>query len=186
MLSKMALLAASMLVIGQPASAADASVGFLTKLFIEVCVPNLGQPARIRAWAEEHHLTAVSNPTALDVFVGDGDKGAAWAVPASSGSFALSIRGTTEACAVWARAADPGEVQSNFIQVMEGIKRPGIVVSVDQDQKSQTPSGEAHSLVYNVTAPGAVHSFVFTLLTAERSGGAFQASMQAAEAGPHP
>jgi hypothetical protein len=40
-------------------------------------------------------------------------------------------------------------------------------------------------LVYNVAAPSAPTSFEFTMLTAERPGGAFQASLQAAKAGTH-
>jgi hypothetical protein len=56
----------------------------------------------------------MTNPAALEVFVGKGGKGAAWEVPAKLGNFALSIRGTTEACAVWARGADPEAVQSLF------------------------------------------------------------------------
>jgi hypothetical protein len=175
---------ALLLIAVQPATA-DPAAAFLTKLFIEVCVPNLGQPAKVREWAEQHHLGQIQSPTALAVFVGPGGNGAAWAVPAAAGSFALSIRGMTQACAVWARAADPGEVMTNFKTIVEGVKRPGIEVTVDKDTVSPSPVGEAHALVYNVTAPSAPTSFEFTLLTAERPGGAFQASLQAAQAGAH-
>jgi hypothetical protein len=175
---------ALLLIAVQPATA-DPAAAFLTKLFIEVCVPNLGQPAKVREWAEQHHLGQIQSPTALAVFVGPGGNGAAWAVPAAAGSFALSIRGMTRGCAVWARAADPGEVMTNFKTIVEGVKRPGIEVTVDKDTVSPSPVGEAHALVYNVTAPSAPTSFEFTLLTAERPGGAFQASLQAAQAGAH-
>jgi hypothetical protein len=74
---------------------------------------------------------------------------------------------------------------TNFKKIVEGVKRPGIEVTVDKDTVSPSPVGEAHALVYNVTAPGAPTSFEFTMLTAERPGGAFQASMQAAQAGAH-
>jgi hypothetical protein len=168
----------------QPATA-DPAAAFLTKLFIDVCVPNLGRPTKVREWAELHHLGQIQSPTALAVFVGPGDGGAAWAIPAPEGSFALSIRGMTKGCAVWARTADPGEVMTNFKKIVEGVKRPGIEVTVDKDTVSPSPVGEAPALVYNVTAPGAPTSFEFTMLTAERPGGAFQASMQAAQAGAH-
>jgi hypothetical protein len=91
----------------------------------------------------------------------------------------------TQACAVWARAADPGEVTTSFKMMVEGVKRPGIEITPDKDAISPSPVGEAHALVYNVKAPGAATSFEFTLLTAERPGGAFQASMQAAQAAVH-
>jgi len=169
----------------QSAAVADPAAQFLTKLFITVCVPNMGQPTKVREWAQSHQLAEIQNPVALSIFVGSGDKGAAWAVPAAQGSFALSIRGTTQSCAVWARTADPSETLALFQKLIEGVKRPGIEITVDKDAVSPSPVGDAHALVYNVTAPNAPTSFEFTLVTAERAGGAFQASMQAAPAGPH-
>jgi hypothetical protein len=168
----------------QPATA-DPAAAFLTKLFIDVCVANLEQPTKVREWAEQHHLGQIQNPTPLAVFVGPGGNGAAWAIPAPEGSFALSIRGMTQGCAVWARVADPGEVMTNFKKIVEGVKRPGIEITVDKDTVSPSPVGEAHALVYNVKAPSAPTSFEFTMLTAERPGGAFQAFLQAAQAGAH-
>jgi hypothetical protein len=92
----------AILIIAAPAFAvADKpNANFALRLFIDACVPNMGQPDKTRAWAAERHLQEVSAPAALEVFVGAGTKGSAWAVPSSLGSFALSIRGTTEACAV--------------------------------------------------------------------------------------
>jgi hypothetical protein len=182
---RISIAVASVLAFIQPAAAVDPATQFMTKLFITVCVPNLGQPNKVREWAQQRRLGQIQNPVALNVFVGPGDKGAAWAIPAAEGSFALSIRGTTEACAVWAQAANPGEVLTSFNQIIEGVRRPGVEVSVDKDTVSPSPVGQAHALVYNVTAPTAPVSFEFTLLTAERAGGAFQASMQAAKAGQH-
>jgi hypothetical protein len=164
---------------------ADPAAQFLTKLFITACVPNMGQPTKVREWAQGHQLAEIQNPVALGVFVGSGDNGAAWAIPSAQGSFALSIRGTTQACAVWARTADPAETLTLFQKLIEGVKRPGIEIAVDKDSVSSTPVGDAHALVYNVTAPNAPTSFEFTLVTAERPGGAFQVSMQVAKARPH-
>ena len=97
-----------MLLLTQPAPADGPPASFLVQLFMNVCIPNIGQPEKIRAWANEKHLQEVTSPAALDVFVGPEDKGGdAWAVPSAFGSFALSIRGTSQACAVWARAANP-------------------------------------------------------------------------------
>jgi hypothetical protein len=169
----------------QPATAGDPAAQFLVKLFTTVCIPNLGQPIKVREWAQAHRLGEIENPVALGVFVGSGGNGAAWAIPAAEGSFVLSIRGTTEACAVWARAANPGEVLASFKQIIEGVRRPGVEIIVDKDTVSPSPVGEAHALIYNVKAPNAPTSFEFTLLTTERAGGAFQASMQAARASAH-
>lgn len=163
------------------ASAEDAAASFLVKLFSNVCLPDAGHPEKVRAWASEMKLSEVTTPAALDIFVGPGGKGAAWAVPTSIGSFALSIRGTTEACAVYARAADPTEVERYFRKIMEGIARPGITVTVAKDSTEPGAHGSVRLLSYAVSAadnhgPG----FLYTLTTAGRTGGAFQASLQAA------
>jgi hypothetical protein len=182
---KAALLVAPLFLALEPAAAVDPAADFVTKLFITVCVPNLGQPMKVREWAQGHRLVEIQSPAALAVFVGPGGKGAAWAIPAAAGSFALSIRGLTQACAVWAQAADPGEALTYFKKIVEGVKRPGIEIAVDKDTVLPSSVGETHALVYNVAAPNAPTSFEFTLLTAEHPGGSFQVSMQAAKAGPH-
>jgi hypothetical protein len=156
------------------------AANFAVKIFLEACVPNMGEPQKVRTWAESKHLQPVTAPAALGLFVGPGGKGAAWAVPSEFGSFALAIRGATEACAVWARTADPHEVERKFKTLIEGVKRPGLSIRVDQDKTTPTPVGQARSLVYNVIADGARTGFEFTMLTTERSGGAFQASLQVA------
>lgn len=165
----------------KPAFATDPAAQFTTQLFMEVCLPNLGKPAKVKEWAEAHRLPPIESPTALGLFVGTGTNGGAWGVPASQGTFAISIRGTTQACAVWARTAEPSESLANFQKIIEGVKRPGVDVSVQKDETSPSLSGNAHALVYNVTASNAPSGFLFTLLTAERAGGPFQVSMQAAQ-----
>lgn len=163
------------------AHAADDKAAFLVKLFQAACIPNVGNPDGVRTWAIEKRLSQIDAPDSLQVFVGPGGKGTAWAVPTQYGSFALSLRGKTQACAVWAQAADPTEVEADFKVIIDGVKRPGINIRVDKDETVETPVGRARSLVYNVVAPGAPFGFEFTMLTAERPGGAFQASLQVAK-----
>ena len=163
------------------AVAGDASANFLAKLFATVCIPNVGQPDQVRAWAAARHLQEVTSPVALDLFVGPGGKGVAWAVPSAIGSFALSIRGTTEACAVWARVASPTDVETLFRRILDGAARPGVDVSVVKDTRDQSPSGIVRTLIYSVSGIDKLRGgFVYTMQTAERSGGPFQASLQAA------
>jgi hypothetical protein len=164
-----------------PGRAADPAANFLVRLFAEVCVPNMGQPGKVRDWANQKRLPSVTNPTALTVFVGKGDKGEAWFLPSKIGNFALSIRGTTEACAVWASEANPAESDTLFRKIIDGVKRPGLEVTVLDEKKISTPTGEARSLVYGVR-PAGQGGFAFTLLTSEKAGGPFQVSMQVARA----
>jgi len=177
---RLCLVVFSTLLQSQPVVAGEAAADFLTKLFIDVCIPNMGNPDKVREWANEKHLEPVTNPTALGLFVGTGDKGGAWVVPARVGNFALAIRGQTEGCAVWARTAHPGEVEANFARIIEGVKRPGLKINVERDTTSPSPVGRARALVYSIFADNARKGFMFTMLTAERPGGAFQASLQVA------
>jgi hypothetical protein len=164
------------------AAAADDRATFLTELFMKGCVPNMGNPDGVRAWATTNHLTQLESPSAVQIFVGPDDKGAAWAVPTQYGNFALSIRGTTRACAVWARLADAAEVESHFKALIEGTKRPGVRVRTDKDETQDTPNGRIRGLVYNIVALGAPSGYEFTILTVDSTNASFQASLQVAKA----
>lgn len=162
------------------AVAEDPNAAFVTKLFLEACVPNMGQSNKVRDWANEHHLTPILNPIALQVFVGKGDGGDAWGAANGDGQFVLSIRGETKACAVWARTASPNEVLNYFTKVIEGVRRPGVEVKLVTDEKAPTPFGTAHTLAYQVGGGLSASAFVFLLQTIEQPGGAFQVSMKVA------
>ena len=164
----------AMMALCPPAAAADASASAFTKLFIDACVPNIGRPDGVRAWAAAQGLVAITEPAALDLFVGGGD-GSAWDVPSAAGRLVLSVRGRTQGCSVWARTAETTEVRADFVQLMEGVRRPGLTVSESADSHKPTPFGDYNVLSYEVTAPGARQGFVFILQTVERPGGAFQA-----------
>jgi hypothetical protein len=50
----------------QPAATArDPAADFLVRLFTKVCIANLGQPIKVREWAQEHHLGQIQNPAAV-------------------------------------------------------------------------------------------------------------------------
>jgi alpha-D-ribose 1-methylphosphonate 5-triphosphate synthase subunit PhnH len=79
------------------------------------------------------------------------------------------------------------EVEGNFRKILEGVARPGVVVKVVKDATAPGPTGVIHTLVYGVSrADNAGHGNLDTLLTAEKTGGAFQATLQAAKYGNAP
>jgi hypothetical protein len=167
-------------VISRSAAAEDASANFAVRLFITVCIPNAGQPDKVRAWAADQRLKAVTSPIALNASIGSGGNGAAWVVPSAVGSFALSIRGSTEACAVWAKVASPNDVETLFRKIVEGAARPGIDVRVVKDVRDRSPYGTLHTLMYSVTGTEQRRGgFLYTMQTAEHAGGPFQVSLQA-------
>jgi hypothetical protein len=159
-----------------PAFADASSASVLTSLFLEACLPNVGQPEKVRAWATEHHLPQLQNQAALNLFVGPGREGEAWAVPSHAGQFALSIQGKP-ICAVFARSADPDEVRANVAKLMDRVKRPGSAISTVKDDTRATRWGQAHESIYSVPAPHGPVSFVFGLMTSDKAGGPIQASI---------
>ncbi len=140
----------------------------------------VGRSTALASRNESHGSRFVrrSSPTALGLFVGPGSGGIAWAVPSPIGNFALSIRGRTEGCAVWARTANPLDVEMAFKRILEGVKRPGLEVRTDKDNVDPSPAGQVRSIVYNVRPVAAPTGYEFIMIAAENPGAAFQASMQ--------
>ena len=167
---------------GRPAIADDPAASFVTRLFMEACIANMGQPDKIRAWAEQRQLTQISSPEALSAFVGTGSQGSAWYVPNAIGKFALSIRDATQSCAVYARQAVASDAEVLFRKLIDEVKRPGIEVSMIDERETATPVGKAHTLAYQIRPTNGAKGFVFTLITAAKPGAAFQVSMQVASA----
>lgn len=173
----------SMALSPEPARAADPAANFVTHLFVDACVPNIGRPDHVRAWAEAKHLPQVTDPVPLAIFVGPGGRGAAWAAVSDAGQFALSLRGETEACAVWARHADPRYVELYFRGFAGGLARAGVVLKTFLDKTIDTPYGAVRELVFETGVPTSPRHVILTLLVAEHPGGPFQVSIQAAMSG---
>ncbi|MBY0428723.1 MAG: hypothetical protein K2Q32_05845, partial [Alphaproteobacteria bacterium] len=113
-----------------PAHADDPAAGFVIQLFSKACIEGSAAPDKVRDYAKKLNLMEVDDAAALDVFVGKGEHGAAWAAGTEVGKFVLSIRAKTQACAVWAEAADPAEVEDKYKAIMKGVMRPGMSVTV--------------------------------------------------------
>lgn len=200
MLTKFALAAAFMLVLVHPALADDPPASpdaaqapaapppepaaFLTKVFTDACLPNLGNPAGVQAWATAHELTEIKEAAPLAVFVGSGGAGAAWGISTPIGDFALATRASTQACAVYARAADPAQVEESFVALVKDGMRPGLTMSTDTDTHTASPYGQVHTLAYTITAASAPTSLHFLMIVVEKPGGGFQATLQGTRAGP--
>jgi hypothetical protein len=162
----------------------QAAANYALRLFMDACIPNMGRPDKVHAWATAKGLSQIIDPIPLGVFVGPGNGGEAWAVPAEVGSFALSIRSATKGCTVYARAADPAIIETDFRKIVEGAARPGVTVQIIKDEVGPSPYGNIHTLAYDVDAPGAKHSFVFYMMTVQKPGGVFQAQLEVAVGTP--
>jgi hypothetical protein len=176
------------------ARAADAAAQYSLALFDQACMQNFGHLDRVENWALSRDLTPIVNPLALQVFLGFRVSGAthehsvagggrlnlgqAWAVPAPAGRFVLSTRYDPESCIVWAQSADATQVEAGFKAIVDRARKPGITVTLDQDNTIDVPSARVHVQVYRFWTGVAETAFALTLATVDRSGGPFQAMIQ--------
>lgn len=169
-----------------PARAQDQNAVFLLQLYNNVCLRFLNKPDEVRAWAKEKQLPPIADQSVRDSFVGPGAQGDAWIVPSPTGDrFAVSIRAATHGCAAWAIKADPNYVIPAFIQQIEGFARPGYEIRKDNDESHDTPFGISRSMSYYMRNTSNDVGFEFSAVTAERSGGIFQATLQVSKVERH-
>jgi hypothetical protein len=176
-----------------PARGEDAAAQFTAALFDQVCLQNFGHLDRVGDWALNRDLAPITNPLALQVFMGFRvsahthehsvagggvlNLGQAWAVPAPSGRFVLSTRFDPESCIVWAQTADQAEVEASFKAMIDRASKPGFTVTLDQDKSMEVPSANVHVQVYRFWSKPET-SFALALATVNRSGGPFQAMIE--------
>jgi hypothetical protein len=160
-----------------PSARAQAS-NDLQDLFSQACLKNLFHPERVRSWATDHHLTSVQSAEAVAVYAGAGEGGAVWSAPMPSGLFVLALRAQTQACAVFADKADPGAVEAYVGQLMDAQKRTGSAVTVVKEDQTPTPFGRRHAILYMVGGSGSPTMSLFVVITNERPGGPYQATVQ--------
>ena len=167
-----------LMLFSSPVLADDPAATSVTKLFMQACVPNMGRPDQVRSWAKASNFPEITAPQWLKIFVGEGTHGGAWTVILPTGNFAVSIRGISEGCVAWAQAANVAEATSNFQRLVEGVRRPGLTVSVAEDKTIDSPFGHIRSLTYKIMPNQGQTGYEFILVTVERSGGPFQVSME--------
>jgi len=152
----------------------DPNANALVRHFGAACVGRVGQPDQIKEWAVKNSLPPVTQPEMLRSLVGDGGKGAAWELPSPTDKhFALAIRGSTEACAVYAEAADPQEVERMFRKLIEGVKRPGLVVQTERDEPVPTKTGTGREITFFITDGEGKRGHIYSLIAADQTGALF-------------
>jgi len=190
---RVALAAVAVLVlVGLPARADEAAANF-AKLFSDVCLAKFGHLDTIEDWAAEQKLRPITNPQALAVFAGrpnrDGKmtsvagggvpgSGKAWAVRDPAGQFVVATRLDPESCVVWARTADPSDVDAAYAKMVAQAVAPGTDVKQADDRKVNIPDGTVRIRVYRVWSGSALNSYALVMAAVSRSGGPFQAMLE--------
>jgi hypothetical protein len=172
---------------GCPSSAADDSASpevqssnDLMALFTQACTTNLGRPEGVKAWAADHQLASIQDPQAIAVYGGEG--GSVWSVRAPSGVLALALRGASQACAVFGDKLDSGLVEKSVRQIVDQMKAAGAPVTILKDDNAQTDFGRRHGIVYAI-GDNRPKLLMLNVITNERPGGAYQATVQIAASG---
>jgi hypothetical protein len=156
-----------------PALAADRAQSSkeLFQLFSDACIANRAAPDGVKAWADDHHLEAVQSAGALQTFAG-GDGGAVWEAKMPSSAFALAVRASGGACAVYGDKLDVAVVESLVKGFADELKSAGRRVVVVKDDES----GAQHNLIY--LADGPAGKLTLAMIVNDKPGGAFQATIQ--------
>ncbi len=150
----------------------------LFKLFSQTCAQSVGQPNKIHEWAKLAKLPIISDENLLLALVGEGTKGRAWELPSSTKHhFALSIRGETQACAVWAELANRTSMKRMFGEFIESMQQlQGITMTPLKDEEVDTATGKGrgHIMSYQMKIaafPGI--AFQITMIVADKTGTLF-------------
>jgi hypothetical protein len=167
------------------AMAEDYNAELAYRLFTATCMRRVGKAEQIRAWASEVRLPSITDPNALNTFVGtaSGPKGAAWALPSPNGrKFTLSLRSGSLACALFAETGDPKTAVELFRKMVEASAGEKSKVTVDEDLSFTTASGKSRLLTMSVEDKDG-GGYQFTLRAGDQPGAFFsgapvQISMQ--------
>ena len=170
------------------ALAADYNAEVTFQFFNATCLRRLAVPDDIRAWAKDTRLPQITEPNAVNTFVGTtpGAKGIAWMLPSPNDwKFTLSLRAGTQTCAIWAESGDPATAEALFRKMITESARPGTKVSVDEDQSFPTATGKSRLLTMSVTEEATGGGYEFTFMAGDHTGTFFsgapvQLSMQLA------
>ncbi len=136
------------------AKGADSSdqANYVTKLFMDTCVPNLGDNKAVSEWSQKNKLVradAEFSKAALK-----GETGEVWGASNSIGQFLIVLTGKWH-CSTWARTANVQLVNENFITLVKGVERPGLTVLPHVDKEFDGAGGKYRQLGYLLKKDGA-------------------------------
>jgi hypothetical protein len=110
-----------------PSAVAHAAVNF----FAQGCAAHFGSAARIEGWARQQNF-GPARPDVAAMFSPDAET-SAWVVQMTGLNIAMVFRHDGLQCRIYAQGADVDVARSYFISVMEGARRPGVVVEKEAE-----------------------------------------------------
>ncbi len=131
------------------------------KLFTKTCLAMPDNNAAVSAWATKNHFIKPEPKTSNMILQNRG--GEVWIVPTRKAQF-LVVLHPDKRCSVWARTADPQQININLNRLAASLAKPGRIVKKVRDMQVPVGQSSAYQLSYEVRQVG-VHQALLLLAT---------------------
>jgi hypothetical protein len=136
---------------------------FAIQLFKFACIDHMGQSAdKMAQWATDLHFVRVNEEDARKFL--HGEAGTYWGATNPTGMFVLGFAQPSK-CMVLAHEADTEVLATVFINVMEGVTRPGVKATKMSEKDFNGPKGVYHQIIYFVGDDVRTWGYTFILGT---------------------
>jgi hypothetical protein len=130
------------------------------------CAAHVGHAVEMNTWAQQNHFVPAP-PRVVALFAARAAS-TAWIVPGPGVSLALVAQQDGLLCHVYAQHADVDLARALFVKLMEGVRRPGLLVEQKQDAEVVRGDRRVRVVAYMVQReqhqPGeAARAFAITL-----------------------
>ena len=143
---------------GSPAQA-DAAI----QLFNAACVQNMGANLEsLGQWAKNQKLERIDKQ--IEGRVLSGKPGTVWKATNQIGGYLLVFSEQSK-CSIWAHELDVNQLKQKFLEIIDGVKRPGLSVEKIGDETLQAYVGRTKLLTFSVRKSSESSGFVFFVST---------------------
>ena len=133
------------------------------RIFNTACVANMNLSTEAHAdWAIKAHLERMDKSNEDKLL--RHETGSAWKVSGPIGGFIL-VFSASQKCRLIAHEADTARLKQQMSGIMDGVKRPELVVEKVKDEDMKAGKGIYNQLTYLVHRPSENSSFVFIVGT---------------------
>ncbi|MCC8392832.1 hypothetical protein LJ656_09550 [Paraburkholderia sp. MMS20-SJTR3] len=128
-----------------PSSPAVAQSNVATRLFMDLCIPSVGNREALNALVAKYDLRDADPVFSAKVLRGKAGK--VWSAPSHLGNFII-IWQADNSCSVWARRGDAATSIQHFKRIVTGAQRPRLQLRVVADRDIEGHGGTYHYLAY--------------------------------------
>jgi hypothetical protein len=156
----------------------DSRSNAATRLFIDACVTNVGDEHKVRTWANDHHLRPMQAGFTHTVL--QGKAGNAWSASNALGDFIVVSEAPAQ-CSVWARKANSRLSVEHFKKLVDNVKRPGLMVSLNSDEAFDADHSTFHVLTYTIAKDPASPGLLMEAITSDSASASAQVRLKLAQ-----